>query len=170
MLKSKTLIVAATFLGLHSMLPDNSYAWPRIFRPRSCRCQESVPPASRTAKPRGPNVHAELENVAACFHSAVSILQAEPATPVEVGAFMHKAKSAVVASRRPSTDANFGALHWNATRTSLVTTVGQPIHCRVLGESHDNYGPQGAAWFTEYEFYVPGTDYRSRITIQLTVD
>jgi len=118
---------------------------------------------------RARNYQADLDNVALCFHEAVTVLQAEPETPDDLAMFMQKAKAAVAQSGGSPTDANFLVLRWNASGTSLVTSSGQPIHCRVAGQTHDNYGPEGSAWFTDYEFYVTGTEYRSKTTIELAI-
>lgn len=116
-----------------------------------------------------PEHQAELDNVARCFHEAVAVLQTEPETPDQLSMFMKQARAAVIESRRRSTDANFGVLRWNASGTSLVTSSGEAIRCRVASRTHENYGSDGSAWLAEYEFFVPDTDYRSRTTIQLTM-
>lgn len=112
---------------------------------------------------------ADLDNVALCFYGAVAVLQAEPESPDDLAVFIQHAKSVIAPSDGSSTDADFGALRWNASGTSLMTSSGQPIRCRVVGQAHANYGPEGSAWFTDYEFYVPGADYRSRTTIELAM-
>lgn len=116
-----------------------------------------------------PNHQADLDNVAVCFHEAVTVLQAEPENPEDIAIFMKDAKAAVDKSGRDSSDADFDALRWNSDGTSLITTSGERIRCRVAKQSHDNYGPQGTEWITEYEFYVPNSDHTSRTTIQLTM-
>ena len=118
---------------------------------------------------RTSNDQADLDNVAVCFHKAVTVLQAEPETPNDLASFMHKAKSAVTQSGGVPANANFTAIRWNTSRTSLVTTAGNPIRCRVVEQTHDNYTSEGSSWFTEYEFYVPGTNHRSQTTIELAM-
>ena len=68
------------------------------------------------------NCQADLDNVALCFHEAVTVLQAEPETPDELAIFMQTAKAAVAQTNGPQSDADFSALRWNASGTSLVTT------------------------------------------------
>lgn len=130
--------------------------------------QPSIPPPQKaTGSLPARNQHAELENVARCFHEAVTVLQAEPDTPDHLAMFMKEAKAAVDESGRGPTRANFDALRWNSDSTWLITTSGERIRCRVVKQIHDNYGSRGTAWFTEYEFYIPDSEHSSRTTIEL---
>lgn len=123
-------------------------------------CAESVPARDQQA---------DLDNVALCFHEAVTVLQAEPETPDHLATFMRNAKAAVDTSSRDSTGADFDALRWSSDGSSLITTSGEPIRCRLAQRTHDYHGPDGSDWFMEYEFYVPDSDYISRTTIQLSM-
>jgi hypothetical protein len=117
--------------------------------------------------PPGQADQADLDNVALCFHEAVTVLQTEPDAPAELAVFMKKAKAAVDQSKRDVGDAEFHALSWNPDGTSLITQSGKQIRSRVANQTHNNYGPQGFEWLTEYEFYIPDTNRTSRTTIQL---
>ena len=97
------------------------------------------------------------------------MLQAEPETTNHLALFMKEAKTALDESGRGPTRANFDALRWNSDGTGLITTSGEPIRCRVVKRTHDNYGSHGSAWFTEYEFYIPDSEHSSRTTIELTM-
>ena len=123
-----------------------------------------------SAVDRTGNNQADLDNVASCFHEAVTVLQAEPETAEDLAEFMQRGTAAVAASDRPPTAADFTALRWDKAGKSLVTASGHPIRCRVTEQSHDNYGPEGTAWVMQYEFFVPGTDCTSRTTIELRMD
>jgi len=129
----------------------------------------STLPKNTTSSISGPNDQADVDNVALCFHKAVTVLQAEPDTPKDIATFMKDAKAVVNKFARDSGDANFNALRWNSDGTSLITRSGKPIRSRVAKEGHDNYGPQGSEWLIEYEFFVPDSDHTSRTTIQLAM-
>jgi hypothetical protein len=131
--------------------------------------QSSTPPQAATDSISGPDDQADLDNAAFCFHEAVTVLQAEPDTPKDIATFMKNAKTAVENSERDAGDADFNALRWNSEGTSLITTSGKPIRSRVAKQTHDNYGPQGSDWVTEYEFYVPDSEHISRTAIQLAM-
>ena len=129
--------------------------------------QPSTPPQTESSS--GPKDQADLDNIALCFHEAVTVLQAEPDRPEDLAVFMKNAKAAVDESERDSGDADFNALRWNPDGTSLITKSGKLIRSRVTKQTHDNYGPQGSEWLTEYEFYVPDSAHISRTTIQLAM-
>jgi hypothetical protein len=133
------------------------------------RSQSSPPPRKTTNSISGPNDQADLDNLALCFHQAVTVLQAEPDTPKDIATFLKDAKEVVGKSQRDSRDADFTALRWNSDGTSLITRSGKPIRSRVAKQTHDNYGSQGSEWLTEYEFYAPDSTHTSRTTIQLAM-
>ena len=127
--------------------------------------QPSIPPPQEAAR----NQQAELDNVALCFHEAVTVLQTQPETPAHLAQFLKEAEAVVYQSGRGPTRANFKALRWNSDGTRLITTSGERIRCRVVKQLHDNSGSHGSAWFTEYEFYIPDSEHSSRTTIELRV-
>ena len=98
------------------------------------------------------------------------MLQAKPQTPEELAEFMRRAQEAVAEGERAASGDDFDALRWSDNGAELVTTAGQRIRCRVTAETHDNYGPDGTAFVTEYEFYVPGSDDSARATIELRIN
>jgi len=101
----------------------------------------STLPKNTTSSISGPNDQADVDNVALCFHKAVTVLQAEPDKPKDIATFMKDAKAVVNKFARDSGDADFNALRWNSDGTSLITRSGKPIRSRVAQRGHDNYGP-----------------------------
>lgn len=115
------------------------------------------------------NHAAELESVAACFRHATTIMQNEPETIESVPQFMWQAREKSDASETDAPDANFDALHWSTDGTSLVTSAGDTILCRVVSRQHDNYGSSGTSFLTIYEFYIPETGESVETTIELSI-
>jgi hypothetical protein len=163
--RSATLLWNSTMLRMISIFV---LATPVLLLSAGCGdSQSSSPP--QTVSQSAATDQADVENLARCFHEAVTVLQAEPESPGELAVFMKNAKAAVDRSGSESGDADFNALLWTPDGTSLMTQSGKLIRSRVANQSHENYGSQGSEWLTEYEFYVGDTDCTSRTTIQLAM-
>lgn len=116
------------------------------------------------------SVQHELDNIANCLETATWLLQAEPGNADSVAAFLSHA-SAAAAKRSDLPDgSDFDLLNWNKTKSKLITQSGLEIVCRINGTQHDNYGPAGTAFVTEYEFYIPSTGKMSRVLIELKMN
>jgi hypothetical protein len=145
-------------------------ATPFLLLAAGCGTQKTSAPSLDTANTMpAANHQPVLDNVAVCFHEAVTVLQAEPKELEDIAIFMKDAQAAVKKLGRDSREADFDALRWNSDGTSLITASGERIRCRLVEQSHDNFGPQGSEWISEYEFYVPRSNQTSRTSIQLTM-
>ncbi len=111
----------------------------------------------------------ELENVARCFHAATSLLQAEPDSPSQFAEFLLRAKATAESSGSIPAGVDFAALRWKDDGKALETESGASIACRISKQEHDNYGDAGTAWLTEYEFYIPNTEFRTQTSIELSM-
>ena len=123
-------------------------------------CTRSTPVATSQA---------ELDNVARCFHATTTLLQSEPDTPTDLADFLRRGKLKSPNSTSVPVDTDFDALRWNSDGSSLLSSSDEIITCQITKQEHDNYGAEGTARFTEYEFSVPHSDVRAQTTIELSM-
>lgn len=108
-----------------------------------------------------------LATVAACFHIAVSEMQAEPESPEVVGAFLRDAIATTQKRNPRALVAEASDLRWASGGDTLVSPRGNSVSCKIVAREHDNLA-DGASWNTTYEFSTLGGAAKANVDITLT--
>jgi hypothetical protein len=105
-----------------------------------------------------------LDNVASCFHDAVTRLQREP-PPDDFALFLRRAARKASSPDDGVRTGDFRKLRWDATGSRLLSPKGAEIQCRIAKREHDQYD-DGASRFLTYEFFTT----RSVVTAKTTIE